>query len=225
MADTSSFRDRFAAALRGWSLPGALAFLLIAAGVAVFMPIASVLVLLWVWLSKTPWSAIGYVRPQSWFGGALAGILLGVALKLAMKAVVMPLLGADPVNHAFAYLTGNLNALLFFAAYAVIGAGFAEETVFRGYLFERLGTLFGRSPPANILTLLLATALFGSLHYQQGVAGVVNATITGLVIGTIYLLNGRRLWTLMVAHASFDLAAAAMIYLNLETRVAHLVFH
>jgi membrane protease YdiL (CAAX protease family) len=46
----------------------------------------------------------------------------------------------------------------------------------------------------------------------------------GLVIGALYLANGRKLWTLMVAHASFDLTAAAMIYLNLETRVAHLVF-
>jgi uncharacterized protein len=220
MADTSTFRDR----LRGWGPLGLLAFLLIAGGAAIFMPVAAVLVLVWAWLSKTPWHEIGYVRPKSWLGGALLGILLGVALKFAMKAVVMPLLGADPVNHAFAYLAGNLHATLIFAVYAVISAGFAEETVFRGYLFERFGTLFGRSPTANVATLLLVTAIFASLHYQQGLAGVVNAGITGLVIGAIYLVNGRRLWTLMVAHASFDLTAAAMIYLNLETKVAHLVF-
>jgi hypothetical protein len=29
---------------------------------------------------------------------------------------------------------------------------------------------------------------------------------------------------LMIAHASFDLTAVAIIYWNLETRVAHLVF-
>jgi CAAX protease family protein len=105
-----------------------------------------------------------------------------------------------------------------------VGAGWAEETVFRGYLFDRFGSLFGRSVPANLLTLLLATVIFASLHYQQGTAGVINAGITGLIIGAIYLVNGRKLWTLMFAHASFDLTAALMIYLNLETRAAHLVF-
>ena len=30
---------------------------------------------------------------------------------------------------------------------------------------------------------------------------------------------------LVCAHAAFDLTALALIYCNLETRVAHLVFH
>jgi len=222
---TDSFRDRLAVRLRGWGPAGILSFLLIAASMAVFMPVAAVLVLLWAWLSKTPWPAIGYARPKSWIGGALVGILFGVALKFAMKAVVMPLLGADPVNHAYAGMQGNLPELLFFSAYAVIGAGWAEETVFRGYLFERCGALFGRSVPANILTLLLVTGIFASLHWQQGQAGMINAGITGLIIGAIYLVNGRKLWTLMFTHASFDVTAALMIYLNLETKVAQLLFH
>ena len=28
----------------------------------------------------------------------------------------------------------------------IVGAGFGEETIFRGYLFERLGKLFGTGP-------------------------------------------------------------------------------
>ena len=54
-------------------------------------------------------------------------------------------------------------------------------------------------------------------------AGVEQATIVGLVFGTIFAVTGR-IWMLIVAHAAFDLTALAMIYWNLESTVAHLVF-
>jgi len=41
--------------------------------------------------------------------------------------------------------------------------------------------------------------------------------------GGIYALTGE-LFMLMVAHASFDLVALALIYWNLEAPVAHLFF-
>jgi membrane protease YdiL (CAAX protease family) len=52
---------------------------------------------------------------------------------------------------------------------------------------------------------------------------VEQAAIVGLVFGSIYAITSR-LWMLMCAHASFDLAALAMIYWKLESDVAHLVF-
>jgi membrane protease YdiL (CAAX protease family) len=44
------------------------------------------------------------------------------------------------------------------------------------------------------------------------------------MLGTIFLATGRIL-VLMVAHAAFDLTALAIIYWNLECKVAHLVFN
>jgi membrane protease YdiL (CAAX protease family) len=106
----------------------------------------------------------------------------------------------------------------------IVVGGFGEETVFRGYLFERLGKLFGRSLTARIVIVLVTAALFASLHYfDQGLAGAQQATITGLVFGTVFAITGR-IWMLMCAHAAFDLTAVAMIYWNLESRVAHLIF-
>ena len=47
----------------------------------------------------------------------------------AVLAVMMPLLGAPPVNDAFQYLVGN-TAILPTALYAVlVGAGFGEEVL------------------------------------------------------------------------------------------------
>src|SRR2546426_2311369 len=114
-------------------------------------PAGALLVLLWVRWSRTPWRDIGYVRPESWPRDVAVGIAFGIAFKFLMKAVVMPPLGAPPVNPAFHYLAGN-QAALPGAVYAmVVGAGFGEETVFRGYLFERFGKLFGPGVRARTL--------------------------------------------------------------------------
>jgi membrane protease YdiL (CAAX protease family) len=215
--------DRFAEELRGFGPVGILAVLAIAAA-QILAPLSAMLVLAWTSLSRTPWREIGYVRPRSWLGSMAAGIALGVGLKLLLKMIVMPLLGADPINEAFRYLAGNPAAAMALAFQVIIVAGFGEETVFRGYLFERFGKLFGSTAGATALTVVLTSVVFGSLHYfEQGRAGVQQATIVGLVFGTIFAVTGR-IWMLMCAHAAFDLTAIAIIYWDLESAVAHLVF-
>lgn len=216
--------DPVADKLRGFGPLGILAILVILAGNLVAPPLSAVLVLLWARRSRTPWSEIGYVRAESWTRTVAIGITFGIVFKLLMKAVVMPLLGAPPINQAYHYLAGN-RAALPGAIYAMIViAGFGEETVFRGYMFERLGKLFGTGVWAKTLIVLLTAGLFGVAHYHdQGLAGVEQGTIVGLVYGTIFALTGR-IWMLMVAHAAFDLTAVAIIYWNLESTAAHLVF-
>ncbi len=72
--------------------------------------------------------------------------------------------------------------------------------------------------------MLITTAVFASGHWwDQGLPGVEQAVFTGLVFGGIYALRGQ-LFMLMVAHAAFDVMAVALIYWNLEPRIAHLFF-
>ena len=216
-------QDRFAAGLRGFGPLGILAVLVIGAG-QIVAPLSAVLVLVWARLSRTSWREIGYVRPKSWIASVAAGIVFGILFKLLMKGIVMPLLGANPTNQAYHYLAGNPAALPGAVLTMIFVAGFGEETVFRGYMFERLGKLLGRSLAARIATVLASAALFGSLHYfDQGLAGAQQATITGLVFGTVFAVTGR-IWMLMCAHAAFDLTAVAIIYMNLESAVAHMIF-
>jgi uncharacterized protein len=216
--------DHFAEALRGFGPLGILAVLVIFAGNLIVAPLSAVLVLVWARLSRTPWREIGYVRPRSWIRSLVIGIGFGVAFKVVMKMIVMPLLGADPINQAYHYLAGNSTAAALFVPELIIKAGFGEETFFRGYLFERLGKLFGQSPGAKVATVLVTAVFFGSLHYfEQGLAGVQQATVVGLVFGTVFAVTGR-IWMLMCAHAAFDLTALAIIYWNLESAVAHFLF-
>jgi len=65
---------------------------------------------------------------------------------------------------------------------------------------------------------------FGLLHYAgQGLAGAEQATIVGLAFGAIFAVTGR-IWMLIIAHAAFDLTALAIIYWDIEAKVAHLFF-
>ena len=216
--------DRFAAALRGFGPLGILAILVILAGNMIAVPLSALLVLVWTRWSRTPWREIGYVMPRSWIRVAAVGIAFGVTFKFLMKMIVMPLLGADPINQAFHYLAGNRAALPGILFAVIVGAGFGEETVFRGYMFERLGKLFGSGIVAKVAIVLLTAAWFGLAHYSvQGLAGAEQGMIVGLVFGTIFAVTGR-IWMLMVTHAAFDVTAVAMIYWNLESAVAHFVF-
>ena len=152
--------DDVAAALRGFGPLGILAILAVAAGNFVVVPLSAVLVLLWARRSHTPWREIGYVRPKSWTRTIATGIVFGIAFKFLMKAIVMPLLGADPINQAYHYLAGNRAALPGILYAVTVGAGFGEETVFRGFMFERLGkgTIFAVT--GRIWMLMFAHAAF-----------------------------------------------------------------
>jgi uncharacterized protein len=222
-APSQSWEKQLAARLRGFGPLGLLAILFILLAHLYFVPLAALMVLVWTRLSRTPWRHIGYVRPKSWGRTLTIGLFFGIAFKLLMKSVVMPLLGADPVNHAFHYLAGNQAEIPWFLL-TILGAGLGEETVFRGYAFERLGRLLGSSVAAKGAIVLITSVWFGSAHYlTMGFTGVENAAIVGAVFAIVFATTGR-IFMLMAAHTFFDLTAYALIYWNLEPRVAHWIF-
>jgi len=185
-----------AAQLRGFGPVGLLALFIILAGNLLVVPLSAVLVLVWAQLSQTPLQTLGFTAPRRWTRTLAIGIPFGVALKLVMKAIVMPL----------------------------FGAGFGEETVFRGFFFERLGKLLGTRPAALAATVVLTSGLFALAHYwDQGLPGVQQAALAGFVFGTIFAVTGQ-IWLQMVAHAAFDVTAVALTYWGWESVVAHFLF-
>lgn len=218
----------FSTSLRGWGIVGILFTITVVLignvtlANMIMLPVGAVLVLIWVEITETPWREIGYVKPKSWIAVVVIGLILGITFKFLMKAIVMPLFGADPVNNSYHFLAGN-KALLPAAIWMMLVAGFGEETVFRGFLFTRLERLLGWSNRSKILIVAITSALFAFGHYTQGISGIEQAAITGLVFGSIYAFN-RSIWMIMIAHAAFDLTALALIYWNLETSVSHIIF-
>jgi hypothetical protein len=220
----SEEQNSSAARLRGFGPVGIIAILIILAGNFVFLPLSAILVLVWAQLSHTAMREIGLVPPKDWWKTAVTGITLGALFKIGMKSLVMPLFGAPAQNPAYHFLAGNTVALPGMLYAVIIGAGFGEEVLYRGFLFERLRKLLGNSRSSAALIIVITSAFFASVHYpEQGIAGAEQAFMTGLVFATLYVVTGN-LWLSMFTHAVFDVVAVAMIYWNVEAWFAHLLF-
>jgi uncharacterized protein len=222
MADSVSSDTRVARTLRGFGPLGIAVFVvLLLVGPAW---LRAILILVWARCAGIPWCEIGYVRPKSWIATVVLGLVSGVVLKLLLKAVILPLLGAYPINQTYHYMVGNRALLPGMLFTLTVSAGFGEETVFRGYLFERLRWLLGKGRGAVAAIVFLSSALFGVAHYiDQGLLGVAHSFITGLVFGTMFAVT-RQIWLPIITHAVFDLTALAMIYYDVEFAIAHWFF-
>jgi CAAX protease family protein len=190
--------------------------------------LGAALVFVWAWWSRTPLARLGFVRPN-WTGSSRVvrvvalGVFGGIALKLVVKALIMPALGLDAINHAYSYVTGNRSALWRMLLFVIVGGGIGEETIWRGFLFDRIKTL--RSGRVGQLPIVIGTSLaFAAAHYaDQGAPGAVQAIVTGLTLGGIYALSGT-IWTPMLVHAAYDVTALLIIYWNLESGLAGALF-
>ena len=229
-AASGSARNRLATQLRSFGFVGIAVFLLILALAFAHLPLdletaaATIAILVWTRVSHTPLRDIGLARPARWPRVLLIGILLGIAIKLVEKALILPLLGAPAVNPAAQHLIGSPVRLLITIVYMIVSAGICEEIVYRGYMFERLGRLLGDGTFARVLIVAVSSLVFGLVHYDQGFYSVLNAGIGGLIFGATYIMTGKQLWLVIVAHAAYDLWTLAILHFHLEAAVAHSVF-
>ena len=98
-------------------------------------------------------------------------------------------------------IQGNLQLYLVLITLSWISAGFGEEMFFRGFLITRLKTALGDIYLSSAISVLLAALLFGYVHfYYQGLTGLVNAGVIGVIFGAYFLLYKRNLWPLIIAH-------------------------
>jgi len=151
-----------------------------------------------VFWERRAFSSIGLVRPtwSAFLAGCVAGaglIVLSVAAGAAITALGMPL-GNKPQ-------TGLLVGLPFWLqAFVVVGAGFTEEILFRGYAIERVIELSG----SRWFGMLVPVLVFGAFHVPfWGVAHAAVVSIAGLWLSLVYLWR-RNLWTNIIAHTLAD---------------------
>jgi hypothetical protein len=93
-----------------------------------------------------------------------------------------------------------------------VQAAFGEELVFRGFLLTRLELLFGGGLSAIATAVVGQALLFGVGHWYLGPRGVTTAGIAGLILGVVYLCDGRNLVPLIGAHGLADSLSLIAIY-------------
>ena len=163
-----------------------------------------------VWFRGERMADIGLKRPQSWprtigIGVLLAAIFFG-AIYLSEKA------GLHRELSRFNSLQGNVNLTLTVALYVLVGAGFYEEFVYRGFLMQSLAMFFGGSRGGWWIALVIQALLFGASHAYQNPLGMLITGILGFLLGLVVLLTGRNLWAAIIAHGLFDASRTILFY-------------
>jgi uncharacterized protein len=153
---------------------------------------------------------IGLKRPDSWtrtliIGVGLAAIIF-IAMYLSEKA------GFRRDLSKFKDVQGNIELTVLGVVYALIGAGFYEEFMFRGFLMQGLAMLFGASRSAWTVACLLQGALFGAAHAYQNLLGIAITGTLGVLMGLLVLASGRNLWPVIIGHGLFDASRFVLFY-------------
>jgi len=188
-----------------------------------FLPNEVPILILLGWISlrwrNGGWKAAGLRRPDSWWKTFALAFAAAALLQSGSELLVAPLtrrIWPEPetVSTLLQSAAGDWKQALVALSIVWTFAAFGEELSYRGYLLTRAADLGRRSHPAFLLAMLIVALLFGFAHYYKGPAGVVDSTFSGLVLGGIYLLSGRNLWTPILAHGMSDTYAVALIFLG-----------
>jgi membrane protease YdiL (CAAX protease family) len=167
------------------------------------------------------WKAVGLGRPQSWWK-TVAWALAAAALIVLLSDVVAGPLAEKSfgAQHPPKSLDSDVHSAFWVLKILALFWGFAafgEEMGYRGYLLNRAAEVGNRSKFAYFAALVVVSILFGYGHYFKGPAGIIASTASGLVLGGVYLLSGRNLWTAILAHGfrdTFSLVAALLGWTN-----------
>jgi uncharacterized protein len=168
------------------------------------------------WMRKIRWHDIGLSRYKTWPITVAAGIGAGIALEAFQLFVSQPILvhvlRKQPDLELFRALRGNIMWTLIALAGAWTLAAFGEEMVYRGYLMNRVADLMNRTRVAWIVSLIVVHVGFGLAHAYQGLTGVLDEGLAGLLLGVIYLRTGRNLAVPIVAHGITDSIDLVLIF-------------
>ncbi|MGD0144347.1 MAG: CPBP family intramembrane glutamic endopeptidase [Rhizomicrobium sp.] len=183
------------------------------------VPILFILGLVSVRLREGGWAALGLQRPASWPKTILFA-LAAAALRISLGYFVI-----DPFTARFwpaqvapagsGQIVHNVGAALIGLLIVWTFAAFGEEIGYRGYLTKRGADIGGGSRWAWWTATLAVSVLFGFGHYYKGPAGVLDSAVAGLILGSVYLLSKRNLWTAILAHGFIDTVAVIVVFLGL----------
>jgi membrane protease YdiL (CAAX protease family) len=185
-------------------------------------PILPLFLLAWVSLRlrHLRWRDVGLRRPSSWLRTIGLAVLIGAAYQVLDILLIAPLLqkvSGEAVNLSqFAGIQGNIALLVVSLVISWTLAAFIEEMFFRGYLLNRMLDFAGRRKLGFIIALLGNALIFSLAHFYQGITGVVDTFLAGLLLSGLYFYAGENLWLPILTHGVIDTLAFLLIYFGLS---------
>ena len=156
---------------------------------------------------KQSWKDLGLTKPKYFFKslGVAALILISTIVSIMIFEIFFRDLlftthtNSGSTSDAFSKLKGNLHYFFSIIGFVWIES-FLEELQDRGFSLNRFESLFKKIPLSTVLAVLTQAAIFGFRHSYDFSPRSVTTGLIGLVFGIVYVLSGRNLWPLILAH-------------------------
>ena len=161
---------------------------------------------------------LGFLRPRRWAlvpFQVIAIIIVFVAMQFLGPLVIGLFIELpEPDLSKYGELAGDLSAVLMLALILPFTASIPEEIIYRGFLMGRLSEIFGHDTRGTLITVLIQALIFGSIHFEWGIGGIVMTFMMGLVWGGAYILCRRNLWVVIIAHSTAHCLGLLQGYLS-----------
>lgn len=167
------------------------------------------------------WSSLGLRAPYTFKAGLTVVLIAGFALVAMLSAQLLAVhflveVGGfsdlrDLANRNRVYSQDPIGLWTYIVFVNWIGAGFAEELLFRGFIMHNLRIVFRNRTRGWVVAILLQGVVFGLLHAYQGPIGMMATGLTGVALGAVYWLSNRSLVALIMAHGCYNTAYTLMV--------------
>jgi len=159
------------------------------------------------------WSALGLSKPENVkrvvvataaiLGMAVASIVIFEILKDQFSWGLSPDTSTESAVSKFGNLKGNWT--LFFSIIPLIWLeSLLEEVLDRGFLMNWIERMFSSTFPATVIAVILQAVIFGFRHSNDLSERSITVGLIGLAMGIGYVVFGRNLWPLILAHCALN---------------------
>lgn len=154
---------------------------------------------------RQSWKDLGLIKPQKISRVLVATVtaLVGTIISIMIFEIFVRDLfnETNPAAEAarFGEMDGNISLFLSVIVFVWIES-FLEELQDRGFSLNRFESLFLKMPYSTIIAVLAQAAIFGFRHSYDLSPRSITTGLVGLVFGIVYVLSGRNLWPLIMAH-------------------------
>jgi len=159
------------------------------------------------------WKGLGLSKPKNIQTTliATAVILVSVPITLIFFGMIkghLPFLVSPDVSEVsavskFGNLKGNWAAFFSIIFFVWIQSSL-EEMLDRGFLMVWIERLFSSTMLATILAVIIQAMIFGFRHSNDFSERSITTGLIGLIMGIAYMVFGRNLWALILAHCALN---------------------
>lgn len=118
---------------------------------------------------------------------------------------------ADMSNYNY---LNNIFMLILTLCGVYIVSSFGEEVIYRAFLINRISELGLDATYGKAVAVIISALIFGLVHFEWGITGMVSTAMMGLVMAIFYLKYQKNLWILVLAHAYMDTLLLVPIFLQ-----------